>query len=128
MVKKIIIKNTKVKAKNEKGTEEIKEKITTTVECRYYICSIFTNIYKFKYATRNHWSIENKIHWHLDFTFCQDANTTTNKNALLNIEIIYKFILAILNRVKPKYNRSIREIRKHLNNDFMNFCLNYFAI
>ena len=76
---------------------------------------------EFNEATRGQWNIENKIHWHLDFTFCQDDNTTTNKNALLNLEIIHKFILAILNRVKPKYNMSLRSIRKHLSNNFEEF-------
>ena len=67
---------------------------------------------------RQHWSVENKLHWHLDFTFCQDNNTTTNKKALLNLEIIYKFVLAILSRVKPRYNMSLKKIRKYLSNNF----------
>ena len=72
-------------------------------------------------ATRQHWAIENKIHWHLDFTFRQDNNTTTNKKALLNLEIIHKFTLAILNRVKVRYKRSLRKIRKHISNNIVEF-------
>ena len=62
--------------------------------------------------------MKNKIHWHLDFTFYQDKNTTLNKKALLNLEIIHKFVLATLERVKPKYNKSFKSIRKHLSNNF----------
>ena len=72
------------------------EKVITTIEYRYYISSKQVNIKEFKIATRQHWSVENKIHWHLDFTFRQDANLTTNKNSLLNLEIIHKFVLAVL--------------------------------
>lgn len=97
------------------------EKITSTVEYRYYISSEQVNIKEFSIATRQHWAIENKIHWHLDFTFRQDNNTTTNKKTLLNLEIIHKFVLAILSRAKPKYKLSLKVIRKHLSNNFQEF-------
>lgn len=116
ITKKAIVKNTR---KNSKKTTITKE--VTTVEKRYYISSKQVNVKEFDLATRGHWSIENKIHWHLDFTFCQDKNSTQNKKALLNLEIIHKFVLAILERVKPKYNSSLRGIRKHLSNNFEEF-------
>ena len=116
VTKKVLVANTRKNAKNKKI-----EKLVTTVECRYYISSRQVNIIEFYQATREHWNIENKIHWHLDFTFCQDKNTTTNKNALLNLEIIHKFILAILERTKSKYNKSLKSIRKHLSNNFNEF-------
>lgn len=72
-----------------------------TKEMRYYISSLYCDIELFSNAIRNHWSVENKLHWHLDFTFKQDSNTTVNKNTLMNLEIINKFCLAILNKVKP---------------------------
>ena len=58
---------------------------------------------------------------YFDEKICQDNNTTTNKKALLNLEIIHKFILAILERVKLEYNMSLRSIRKHLSNNFEEF-------
>lgn len=123
MVRKTVTKKELVKnnRKNAKDKDKKVEKEITTIENRYYISSRNVNILEFNEATRGQWNIENKIHWHLDFTFCQDDNTTTNKNALLNLEIIHKFILAILNRVKPKYNMSLRSIRKHLSNNFEEF-------
>jgi predicted transposase YbfD/YdcC len=97
------------------------EKLVTTIEYRYYISSKQVNIKEFSIVMREHWNIENKIHWHLDFTFRQDNNTTTNKKALLNLEIIYKFVLAVLSRAKPKYKLSLKSIRKHLSNNFKEF-------
>lgn len=116
ITKKILVSNERKNAKKKKI-----EKMITTVENRYYISSLHKNIKNFSIATRQHWYIENKLHWHLDFTFEQDKNTTTNKKALLNLEIIHKFVLAILNRVKNRYNMSLKHIRKHLSNNFEEF-------
>lgn len=89
------------------------------IEKRYYISSLFIDIKEFSNAIRNHWSVENKLHWHLDFTFREDKNTTKNKNALLNLQIINKFVLGILNKVKEFYmGFSLKKIRKLLSFDF----------
>ena len=100
----------------KKTIETGKEK---KVEHRYYISSLFLNIKLFSNAIRNHWSVENKLHWHLDFTFKQDDNTTVNKKALMNLELVKKLCLGILNKVKPFYNNiSLRRIRKILSYNF----------
>ena len=83
------------------------------IEMRYYISSLLINIELFSKSIRNHWSVENKLHWHLDFTFKQDNNSTTNKKALFKLELVNKFCLGIFNRIKPFFdNISIRRIRK----------------
>ncbi len=89
------------------------------IEKRYYISSLNIDINLFSKAVRNHWSIENKLHWQLDFTFEEDANTTVNKTALMNLQIINKFCLSILNKVKSYYdNVSLKKIRYKLSLDF----------
>lgn len=103
-----------------------KQNGTIIVETRYYISSLEEDIKLFAKSIRTHWSIENKLHWHLDFTFKCDDNTTLNKGALLNLQILKKFALKILNIVKPEYKCSLRIIRhkislnteKHLDNIF----------
>lgn len=107
--------------KKIKGKKKKVEKTIVTTENRYYISSRTVNVKEFDKAIRKHLFVENKIHWHLDFTFCQDKNNTTNKKALLNLEIIHKFVLGILARVKPEYKKSLRGIRKHLTNNFEEF-------
>lgn len=93
--------------------KEIKE------EYRYYISSLFVNVELFSRAIRNHWSVENKLHWHLDFTFREDTNTTVNKKALMNLQLVNKLCLGILNKVKPFYNNiSLRRIRKRISYNF----------
>lgn len=48
-----------------------------------------------------------------------DSNTTVNKKALMNLEMINKFCLAILNKIKPFYNNiSLRRIRNIISYNF----------
>lgn len=97
----------------------------TIIENRYYISSLFLDIDLFSNSIRNHWSVENKLHWHLDFTFREDKNTTVNKNALANLQIVNKFVLAVLNKVKLFYeNISLRRIKNIITMDFENQFIN----
>ena len=83
-------------------------------EKRYYISSLLLNINLFSYTIRTHWNVENKLHWQMDFTFKSDDNTTMNKKALFNLQIIKKFCLTILNEVKKEKNKSLKRIRKDI--------------
>jgi len=42
---------------------------------RFYISSFDTTPEQFGYLIRNHWSIENRLHWMLDVLFHEDAST-----------------------------------------------------
>ncbi len=46
-----------------------------TVEKRYYISSLKTDIELFSKAVRQHWLVE-IMHWHLEVTFKGDADKT----------------------------------------------------
>lgn len=67
----------------------------TSVERRFFISSLNLDIDLFSKSVRGHWAIES-MHWHLDVTFREDANTTLEKTAALNLNIIRKFSLSIL--------------------------------
>ena len=109
----------------KKTTDKNKNK---TVEFRYYISSSYIDIETFSNAVRQHWSVENKLHWHLDFTFKQDDNSTMDKNALFNLQILKKLSLAFLNDVKRIYNRSLRLIRFKLSLSYETEILRFFNI
>ena len=68
-------------------------------ECRYYISSLKEDVELFSHAVRGHWSVES-MHWHLDVTFKEDANTTLDKQAAENLNIIRKWCLSILKMVE----------------------------
>ena len=80
-------------------------------EYRYYISSLPLDVNLFYNCIRCHWSVENKLHWHLDFTFKQDDNTTVDKEALLGLQIIKKMALGILNPIKTKQKISMNKLR-----------------
>ena len=82
-----------------------------TVEKRYYISSLLLNIELFVRAIRSHWSVENKLHWQMDFTFKSDKNTTVEKKAAYNLQIMKKNALSILSMVKEEYKMSMKKIR-----------------
>ena len=92
---------------------------TSTNENRYFICSI-DDISIFSRAVRQHWGVENCLHWHLDFTFKDDKNTTMNKNGAKNLQIIKKIVLSILRIVQTFYKVSLKMIRYRLSLDFDN--------
>ena len=86
-----------------------------TIENRYYISSLNIDINLFSKAIKLQWSVENKLHWHLDFTFRENKN----KTMLMNLQIINKFTLAVLNKVKQNYGGiSLKRIRNILSLDF----------
>ena len=99
-----------------------------TIEMRYYIYSLYIDIDTFSKAIRQHWSVENKLHWHLDFTFKQDENSTMDKNALFNLQILKKLSLAFLNEVKRIYDRSLKRIRFWLSLNYEEEILRFFNI
>ena len=43
-----------------------------TIERRYFITTLGANAQQFAHAVRNHWGIENRLHWVLDMSFRED--------------------------------------------------------
>ncbi len=66
-----------------------------TMEKRYFISSLPTDIEESERAVRGHWMIES-YHLHLDVTFREDGNHTSEKQAAYNLNIIRKLSLNIL--------------------------------
>lgn len=98
------------------------EKTDGTIEedRRYYICSIEADANEFERAARGHWGVEVNLHWHLDFTFRDDKNTSMGKTSAKNLQIMKKIALSILNLVKESYKISMKRIRYELSLDYEN--------
>lgn len=88
-------------------------------EDRYFICSI-ESVETFARAVRGHWGVENSLHWHLDFTFKDDKNTTMSNNGAKNLQLVKKIALSILRTVQTFYKVSLKMIRFRLSLDFDN--------
>lgn len=98
------------------------------VEMRYYITSLPNNIDLISKAIRNHWFVENKLHWHLDVTFKQDKNTTQDKQALLNLQLMKKLALACLKHTAKIYDKSLHLIRFGIQLEFEKEISRFFNI
>jgi len=66
------------------------------VQTRYYISSHKGDAAFFNHAVREHWSIENKLHWTLDVAFGEDKSTKQAGNAAENFSYISKIALNLL--------------------------------
>lgn len=83
-------------------------KIST--ESRFYLSSLQANVKEFNQLVRNHWSIENQLHWKLDVVFQEDMSRTKTGNAPENMATARKLALQLLNRVQDR--ESIKNRRK----------------
>lgn len=71
-------------------------------EVRYYIASMLDSPKSFLNITRQHWGIENKLHWSLDVTFKEDLSTKQAGNAAENFSTITKVALNLLKNNRSK--------------------------
>jgi len=98
-------------------------------ETRYYITSL-RDAELCAEAIRGHWAVENKLHWHLDYSFDEDDNTTTDKNAFNNLSMLNKLALSLFKLAQPLMkNGSIRRIKKRFSwdmEDHLSLILNSF--
>jgi len=102
-----------------KTIKKLNPEIPVKTEARYFISSV-KNVKDFSRAVRDHWGIENGLHWQLDFTFNDDKNTTMTKNGAKALQILKKLALAILKVAQCLYppRTSLRSIRYRLSLNF----------
>ena len=89
-----------------------------TIEERYYITSLAEDVELFSKSARGHWQVENNLHWQLDFTFKEDANTTTEKKGAKVLSVIKRNVLTLLQIVKDYYKMSMSLLRYQISLDF----------
>ena len=99
-----------------------------TTEVRYFISSLPLDIDEVARAIRSHWMVES-YHWHLDVTFREDANHTTEKDAAYNLNIIKKMAINTLKLVDLGVKRiSLKNKRYMLSMNFEKYFENLMNI
>lgn len=95
-----------------------------TEETRYFISSLDTSSPEtIASAIRQHWSIENNLHWQLDVTFREDDSRKV-KNAARNFSAITKMALAVLKNNPTKGSMNLKRLKAGWDEDFLTMLLN----
>ena len=86
----------------------------TTVEVRYFLSSLEANAKEISRCIREHWLIENSLHWTLDVVFNEDDSRNRLKNIAENMAMIRHVALNQLQKAKPNFRKdmSIKGLRK----------------
>lgn len=90
-----------------------------TYETRYYLSNQNYSPAIFNQIVRNHWSIENSLHWQLDVTFDEDRARNKTGNAPENLSTLRKLALQLLNRVEDNSSLKNRRKKAGWNNEYL---------
>jgi predicted transposase YbfD/YdcC len=91
----------------------------TTGEARYFIGSQRAGATFYGRALRNHWGIENALHWQLDVTFREDDNRVTRRNAAENLALLRRLTLSLLHAHPDKLSIAKKRFAAALDPDFL---------
>lgn len=80
----------------------IKTQNKTTLQTRYFISSRNCDAQLFLQLIRQHWEVENNLHWHLDLTFSEDDDRKRKLNAAPNFSLVRKIALNLLKKHPDK--------------------------
>ena len=67
-----------------------------TAEKRYFLSSVSVEDKRQIAAIRQHWSIENSLHWVLDVTFQEDASRVRDQHARHNLALLRKIAINLI--------------------------------
>jgi predicted transposase YbfD/YdcC len=81
------------------------------VETRYFLTSLPAQGVRFAQAVRQHWGIENSLHWVLDVSFDEDACRIRKDKGAQTFAVLRHIALNLLRR-EPHHKRGIKARRK----------------
>lgn len=88
----------------------------TTNEVMFYLSSLPPKAQQLGQAIRQHWSIENQLHWILDVTFGEDASRIRKDNAPENLALLKRWSINLLNQ-ETSFKRSTAQKAKRASMD-----------
>jgi predicted transposase YbfD/YdcC len=114
---------------NRHNWEELKTIIKITATCetskkteiqtRYYISSLLDNAKDFNTHIRQHWGIENRLHWTLDMVFDEDRQRKRTKNSAQNFSFIRKIAINFLKSDNSKGSMVTKRLKAGWDNRFL---------
>ena len=82
------------------ASREVDGKISK--QTRYYLSDLLLSAQAFNGYVRQHWGIENNLHWSLDVVFGEDRQRTRMNQAADNLSTTRKLALQVLSQMKDK--------------------------
>jgi predicted transposase YbfD/YdcC len=95
----------------------VKGKATT--EVRYFIGSRKMGVRQYAKVLRDHWGIENNLHWHLDISFGEDDSRIQHRHTAANFALLRKMALSLLKQHPHKDSIARKRKAAALNTDFL---------
>ncbi|WP_185956464.1 ISAs1 family transposase [Changchengzhania lutea] len=91
----------------------------TTYETRYYISNLHISASQTNTMIRQHWAIENKLHWVLDVVFEEDYARKRTGNSAENFNLILKMALLLVNKEKTfKKSKNNKRLKALLDREY----------
>ena len=90
-----------------------------SMETHYFIGSRRMGARRHAEVLRNHWRIENNLHWQLDVSFAEDASRIQDRNAAENFALLRKLALGVLKQNPAKLSMARKRKGAALNPDFL---------
>lgn len=87
----------------------------TTIEKVYYAMSFEVDAKKFARVARNHWQVENNLHWILDVVFEEDKQKYKDKTMAQNLSCLRKMALNLLKKDPRKASLQAKRLRAACN-------------
>ena len=81
------------------------------IDTRYFLTSLPAHDPRFAQAVRQHWGIENAVHWVLDVSFQEDACRIRKEKGAQTFAVLRHIALNLLRR-EPHHKRGIKARRK----------------
>jgi len=84
---------------------------TVSIEQRYFLTSLPCDAVRFAHAVRQHWGVENALHWVLDVSFREDDCRIRQGHGAQNMAVLRHMALNLLRR-ESGHKRGIKARRK----------------
>jgi predicted transposase YbfD/YdcC len=92
----------------------------STLKTRYFISSLEDTAAHLLAYCRQHWHIENRLHWVLDVAFREDANTVRRDNAPQNLAVLRHMALNLLKHEKTaQVGIKAKRLKAGWDNDYL---------
>ena len=86
---------------------------------RYYLTSLRVGAAELAGYIRNHWGIENGLHWVLDVSFREDDSRTRSGHAAANLGMLRRVAVSLLKRAGTKGSIKTRRMKAGWDDDYL---------